>query len=714
MPYFFVIAAGGAVVSAGVAAARGLSRKPTLADALAPVTPPPKSLPGNWSGRLARVENAYHRMVRTHLDPWLAGRERYRHMQEMAGGELPEPGDFDKALNRQLGMGMASLGLLALAPFTPLPLPLLVLACGLYISWPFFLRAYHLAVHERRFSIFQLLMLYFAFLWLGGHYLIGMIGAMLNSLSQKIEVFTETAARQNLVNLFGQQPKQVWVVVDGVELEIPFEQLQAGDILVVDAGQMIPADGEVVEGLAAVDQHMLTGESQPAEKEPGSLAMASTVVLGGRLKIRVAKTGAATAAAQISEILSHTVEGQEEVQIRHFEIAERSFFPMLAGGALGWLLVGPGAGVAMLGCNFIVNMIPLRLLTLLNFLNTSSQRGILIKDGRALDRLQDIDTLVFDKTGTLTQDLPHIVQIHAVPGHMPDAVLALAAAAEQRQTHPIARAILAEAQARQFELPVFDEGNYRIGYGIEVRIDGRRVRVGSLRYMRMEGVMVPEEQQALARDCQALAHSLVFVAVDEALWGAIELEATLRPAAKPVIGWLKAQGYALHILSGDQEAPTRKLAEELGMDGYFANTLPEQKAEMIAELQRQGRKVCFIGDGINDSVALRQADVSISLRGASTVATDAAQIVLMDDDLAQLRTLFELSGGFHKNVRANFKLAVAASLAAVLGVLAIPLYKFWVVELMAAGQFVAGVGVASRPLLGAEEQPSDGAPAKPH
>jgi Cu2+-exporting ATPase len=359
-------------------------------------------------------------------------------------------------------------------------------------------------------------------------------------------------------------------------------------------------------------------------------------------------------------------------------------------------------------------MIPLRLLTLLNFLNTSSQRGILIKDGQALDRLKTIDTLVFDKTGTLTQDLPHIVQIHSVQGHQPDAVLALAAAAEQRQTHPIARAILAESQARQFELPVFDEGNYRIGYGIEVRIDGRRVRVGSLRYMRMEGITVPEDQQALARDCQALAHSLVFVAVDEALWGAIELKATLRPAAKAVIGWLKAQGYALHILSGDQEAPTRQLAEELGMSGYFANTLPEQKAEMIADLQRQGRKVCFIGDGINDSVALRQADVSISLRGASTVATDAAQIVLMDDDLAQLRTLFELSTGFHKNVRTNFKLAVAASLTAVAGVLAWPLYKFWVVEIMATSHFLTGVGVASRPLLTVEEQSADDAPAKRH
>lgn len=705
MPYFFAIAIGGGAVAAGVAAVKGLgrARRTTLADSLAPSESAPET-----AGRLARWDERYQRAVHDYLDPWLTGKTRQRQYLEMSGGEEREASEFEKKLNRQIGIGVSSLGALAVARYAAVPIGPLIVATGLYMTWPFFKEAFRIAVQERRFSIFQLMMLYFAAMWLGGYYVIGMIGAILASLSQKIQVFTELSARRNLIDVFGQQPRQVWLWVDGAEIETKFESLQAGDIVVVGAGQSIPADGVIVQGMASVDQHRLTGESQPAEKGEGDAVLASTTVLGGRILVRVEKAGIETSAAQIAEILNRTVEQQEQIQMRQFEIAEKSLLPMLACGALGWSIAGPAAGVAAFGCNYVLNVVPLRLLAMLNFLNASSERGILIKDGQALETLQTVDAVVFDKTGTLTLDQPVVTRIRPLAGYTETQILAWAAAAEHRQSHPIARAILAAAAEREISLPSIDEANYRVGYGIEAETDGRRVRVGSQRYLESEGFALPESLQAIAEDCKRQAHSLVYVAADDELAGAIELQAALRPEAEAVIEGLRRAGYALYIVSGDQEAPTRQLAEHLGMNGYFANTLPEKKAERVEALQRQGHKVCFIGDGINDAVALRQADVSISLRGAASAATDAAQIVLMEDRLEQLQTLFELTRRFNDNVSKNFNLAAAASLLAVGGVLAFPAIKFWIVEFMAATQLLTGVSIASSPLLASPESEGEG------
>jgi Cu2+-exporting ATPase len=346
---------------------------------------------------------------------------------------------------------------------------------------------------------------------------------------------------------------------------------------------------------------------------------------------------------------------------------------------------------------------PLRLLTLLNGLGTGAERGILIKDGRALDRLPTVDTVVFDKTGTLTLERQEVVRIHACPNHSETEVLALAAAAERRQTHPIAQAILAAAAERHLVLPPLDEAHVELGFGIKARIQGRQVRVGSERFLAMEHIDLSPDLFDAQASAHANGHALVFVAVADALAGAIELEAVLRPEANDTVAWLRHQGLALYILSGDQDAPTARLAAELGMDGYFANTLPEQKAERVKALQEQGKQVCFIGDGINDAIALRQAEVSVSLRGATTVATDAAQVVLMDDDLTQLRLLWELAEGFERSLTTNARCSKQFSLLAAAGVLALP-FGFWMTEVLWSVQVIAGVRIAQQPLLVAEVQ----------
>jgi heavy metal translocating P-type ATPase len=662
----------------------------------------PKGLLAPVSACFEQWDGQYQSLVQTRIDPLLMGRLRAQQMESLAHGHLRELSRMEKQANRSLALGVIAAGLAGLAELTAWPLIPAVVAIGVYTCWPGIEEAWRVAAEERRFSLLHLTQAYFLWPWFGGYYLAGTVGIIFGNLCGKFQLLTQTVTRYSLTHLLGEQPAKVWVVLDGAEIEIPFERLQLGDILVLSAGQPVPVDGVVVQGTATVDQHRLTGESQPVEKSEGDAVLAATLVLGGRIRVRVEKTGAETAAARIGDVLNRTVESQEIRIADQFRSVENTRWPMVAGAVLGWLVGGPKKAVGMLGCNFLLAQIPLRFFTLLNGLGAGAERGVLVKDGRALERLPTVDTVLFDKTGTLTLDQQQVVRIHCCEGHAEEDLLAFAAAAEQRQAHPIAQAILAAAAERQLELPVLDEARYELGYGLEARIRGKRVRVGSERFLALENLGLPDGLRQAQSDAHAMGHALVFVAVGEAVAGAIELAATLRPEAKATVEWLRRQGLALYILSGDQDAPTRALATELGMSGYFANTLPEQKAERVRELQARGKRVCFIGDGINDAIALRQAEVSISLRGATTVATDAAQVVLMEDHLDQLRLLWELAQGFERIVATNARLASGLSVLAFSGVLLLP-HEFWFVQALGITQAVTGIAISQRPLL--EEQP---------
>ncbi|MGH8549752.1 MAG: HAD-IC family P-type ATPase, partial [Methylococcales bacterium] len=308
-------------------------------------------------------------------------------------------------------------------------------------------------------------------------------------------------------------------------------------------------------------------------------------------------------------------------------------------------------------------------LSLMNFLNLASQKGILIKDGRSLDLLSRIDTLVFDKTGTLTQEQPKVGPVHVCAGTEEDQLLRYAAAAEVKQTHPIANAILEEARKRRLSIPHMDATEYKVGYGISVKIEDRLVQVGSSRYMEVSGLTIPPALQRIQEDCHAQGHSLVMVAVDQAVGGAIELLPTVRPEAEGIIGDLRRRGNikATYVISGDHEAPTKKLAEALGIDHYFAETLPEQKAAIIQQLTDEGRSVCYVGDGINDAIALKKSHVSVSLRGASTVAVDTAQIIMMNGDLSGLVSIFDFAQDFRSNTNITFALVLVPSIIGIGG-----------------------------------------------
>jgi P-type E1-E2 ATPase len=308
-------------------------------------------------------------------------------------------------------------------------------------------------------------------------------------------------------------------------------------------------------------------------------------------------------------------------------------------------------------------------ITVLNFLHIMAKNGVLIKDGRSLEMLQQIDTVVFDKTGTLTDEQPRLRSVYGFGPFDEATVLTYAAAAERRQSHPIARAIQAAARERGLTVPTIDEAAYRVGYGIEVRFSQRFIQVGSLRFMQQHGVRLNEKVRWLQSESNANGTSLVYVAVDGTLAGVLELEPCLRPEAKRIIDNLKARGIEPYIISGDHEQPTRRLAIGLGIENYFAETLPAEKAELIAQLRADGRFVAYIGDGLNDSIALNRANVSISLKGASTAATDTAQIILMDGDLQKLENLFDISGDFERSMRFNYLNSIVPGVVTLGGIL---------------------------------------------
>lgn len=336
--------------------------------------------------------------------------------------------------------------------------------------------------------------------------------------------------------------------------------------------------------------------------------------------------------------------------------------------------------------------------TMLNFLHLASKNGILIKDGRSLEFLNRVDTVVFDKTGTLTLEQPLVGNIHVCNGYNKDTLLAYAAAAEYKQTHPIARAILQAAARHGLRLPDIDTADYEVGYGVKVQLAEKTIHVGSARFMDIENIAIPAEMEKIQQHCHENGYSLVMVAVDQQIEGAIELHTVIRPEAARIVRALRRRKISMYIISGDHEKPTKALAQALDIENYFAETLPENKAELVKQLQEEGKFVCYVGDGINDSITLKQANVSISMRGATTIATDTAQIVLMDGSLRQLVQLFDVAKHYHQNVTRSFLITLVPSAVAVGGIIFLHFGIAAAVILYYIG-LAAGMGHASLPIL---------------
>jgi len=606
--------------------------------------------------------------ARIEYDPRQLGPAQIIEILDGALANAEHPEQLDKP-ELELALCTASIPLAAVAQFAmPALLPVSA-ALFAYTSFPSFRLAYDVLTKERRLGVDVLDSIVVLGCLASLQVFPGAILAWCLAFGRFLVRRTEDSSKKLLLGAFGKQPRYVWLVKDDIEIRVSLDRLEKGDVVVVHTGEVVPVDGIIVDGLAMIDQHALTGEATPAEKGVGDRVFASTIMVAGKMYVAVEKSGSETATAQIAQILNDTAGYKLASQHRGEQLADKAVVPTLAVGALAWATIGSQGAVAALNSDLGTGIRMAAPLGMLSTLALCAQTGILVKDGRALDLLCEVDTVLFDKTGTLTRERPEVGRMVAANGFNPLQILRFAAAAEQRFHHPIALAILQKGRELGLRLPATDGTQYQVGYGITVGIDGCRVRVGSRRFMAIEGVPLTREIEATLDEAHREGHTMVMVAVDDQLGGAIELRASVRPEVRGIVQGLRQRGIKhIAIISGDHEAPTRKLAEELGMDRYFAQVLPVDKAEYVEKLQREGRKVCFVGDGVNDAIALKKANVSISLRGATSIATDTAHVVFMEQGLGKLCQLRDIARDLERNVRNSWIMILVPNIACVVGV----------------------------------------------
>lgn len=611
--------------------------------------------------------NSFTCTVKIDYDPRQLTRAQILEILDEALAGTEHPTTLDK-LDLHLPICTASLPLAAAAQFAFPPLLPVAAAVFAYTSIPTFREARQVLFEERRLGVDVL----------DAIVVIGCLGTMsifpgavlcwCLSFGRMLVKRTEDNSKKLLLNAFGKHPRHAWLYRDGIEVQVSIDKLAKGDVIVVNTGEVVPVDGHVVEGMAMIDQHALTGESTPAEKGIGDRVFASTVMVAGKVYVSVETAGTETASAKISQILNDTAGYKLSSQHKGERLADKAVIPTLSLGALGMVVMGPMGAVAVLNSDFGTGIRMAAPLAMLSSLALCANKGVLVKDGRALELMNEIDTVLFDKTGTLTRERPEVGRVIASNGFEPNVILAFAAAAERRFHHPIALAILERAKQLGLELPETDDTQYKVGYGITVTIDHHTIRVGSKRFMEMEGIeLTPEVQEGL-EEAHREGYTMVMVGVDDQLGGAIELQAAVRPEVREIIQGLRERGIKhIAIISGDHEAPTKKLAESLGMDRYFAQVLPADKADYVEKLQKEGCKVCFVGDGINDSIALKKANVSISLRGASSIATDTAHIVFLEEGLAKLCELRDIARDLDHNVKRSWTMILVPNIGCIVG-----------------------------------------------
>lgn len=592
------------------------------------------------------------------------------HDQADPGGLTPPQVQVDKIPPRLI-LSTATLALSVAAIFAP---PLVAAAAvGVAIaSTPILLSATKSLVLERKLRVDALDATVIVMAQVYGRLFPAAFMVWVVDLSNVLLEASSRESRHKLAEIFGRQVRMTYLLVDGAEIEYNVADLGIGDRIVVRSGEQIPIDGAIVDGDAMVDQSALTGEYAPAEKIAGDKVFAMSVVLSGKIEIEVSETGENTNVAKLVKLIAQSAEHQVRMQSLAERFADAMVVPTLALGGVGYTIAGPNATMAIINADYGTGIRIAGPLGLLSSLSAAARNGILVKKGSVLESFSGTNAVIFDKTGTLTEEVPAVARIVLLdPGFDEREVLRYVAAAEQRFTHPIARAILRRAGELGLALPAVEDSGYQIGFGIHVRIEERTVHVGSRRYMEERSTPVSGEAQRVLDEIHADGGTAIFVSIDERLAGVIELQASPRAEARALVRTLREKWgiEEIHLLSGDHEAPTRALAERLGVANYAAEVLPQDKARYVSTLQERGLKVTMIGDGINDTVGLAQADYSISLRGAADAATDVADIVLMDGNLSKLDLLFDISDNLDRNVKRSFALVLIPNSFCIVGAL---------------------------------------------
>ncbi|MHB1341809.1 MAG: heavy metal translocating P-type ATPase [Coriobacteriia bacterium] len=544
-------------------------------------------------------------------------------------------------------------------------------------------------------------------------------------LGKLLEARAKGKTSDAIKKLMGLAAKTARVVRGGEEIDVPVEQVVVGDVVVVRPGEKVPVDGILTDGSSAIDESMLTGESIPVEKHVGDTVIGATLNRLGSFRFRATKVGADTALARIVKLVEDAQGSKAPVQ-RFADRISAVFVPAVIGAAvltfLVWLLVVPrfvdpsfyatatpfikallaGTAVVVVACPCALGLAtPTAIMV---GTGKGAENGILIKNGEALETAYKISAIVFDKTGTLTHGKPVVTDVELADGHDTARVFMLAAALERKSEHPLAEAIVAHAKTTGVELPEVEGFAAVPGHGVEGTVAGTRVAFGNRKLMQREGIDISKFEERIASlESEGKTVMLVGVASTK-LAGMIAVADTLKDNSREAVAHLTKMGVEVFMITGDNRRTAEAIATQAGIapDHVLAEVLPEHKAAEVAKLQDKGLTVAMVGDGINDTPALAQADVGIAMGAGTDVAMETGGIVLIKNDLRDVVTAIELSRATMKKIRWNFVWALGYN------TLGIPVAALGLLrpELAGAAMALSSVSVVTSSLMLRRFRPS--------
>lgn len=482
-------------------------------------------------------------------------------------------------------------------------------------------------------------------------------------LGKLFEVRAKGKTSEAIQKLLGLQAKTARVLRDGVEQELPIEQVITGDMIIVKPGEKIPVDGEIIEGRSAIDESMITGESLPIDKVAGDVVIGATINRNGSLQIKATKVGKDTALAQIVKVVEEAQGSKADIQ----RLADRIsgvFVPIVVVIAVAtffiwYFAVTPGdfrsALIPTISILVIACPCALGLATPTSIMAGSgraAEMGLLFKGGEHLENTRSIDTVVLDKTGTVTKGEPALTDITVTEGFTEDEVLQLVATAENQSEHPLAQAIVRGVREKGLSLLEVSDFEALPGYGIRAIVSGREVLVGTRKLMKEQKIAILNSEASMEK-LERDGKTAMLIAVDQQLAGVVAVADTVKETSKEAIKRMQELGLDVIMLTGDNQRTAEAIASQVGLSHVIAEVLPEQKSDEIKKLQDQGKKVAMVGDGINDAPALAMANIGMAVGTGTDIAIEAADITLMRGDLNSVADAIIMSRKTMRNIKQN-------------------------------------------------------------
>jgi len=492
-------------------------------------------------------------------------------------------------------------------------------------------------------------------------------------LGKALEAVSKGRTSEAIKKLMGLAPKTAIVLQGDQEIEIPIEEVEVGDIIIVKPGSKIPVDGEIVEGHTSVDESMLTGESMPVEKFKGDKVIGASINKNGSIRFRATRVGSDTALAQIIKLVEDA-QGSKAPIAHLADVVSGYFVPVVfviaTLSALLWYLSGESEvfsltifiAVLVIACPCALGLAtPTAIMV---GTGKGAENGVLIKGGEALEIAHKIKTIVFDKTGTITEGKPQVTDIIVSDSLDSNELLRLAASAEKGSEHPLGDAIVKGAEKLNLSLYKVDQFQAIPGHGIQVTINGQMLYLGNKKLMNEKGIDLSgytDHADRLAEE----GKTPMYVSIDSKLKGLIAVADVVKPSSLAAIKTLHKMGIEVTMITGDNRKTAEAIAKQVGIDRVLAEVLPQDKANEVKKLQAEGKKVAMVGDGINDAPALAQADIGIAIGSGTDVAMESADIVLMRSDLMDVPTALQLSKSTIRNIKQNLFWAFAYNVAGI-------------------------------------------------